>query len=327
MKKIFMVIIVLSLVFTMASPSFAENSHSKSVTVEKENFSFPIYSLETGEEVGVETHKVSTKTKLYSDFKEITMTTDIKNENYSTGEVENNKTKSTMLFKGDVLIEVDGEKVPEASENEIIAELTKEDLDAIKPFADKFNAGELSADEYLQEVKDLNLDSISTSEQEVDTLIKNTEVENNDMFNIMSSGGLSWVTYYYKSDRGGYWIKAKSMKGYFYGGLNAFMLDPKAATGTFVHKHTYLSSAQGGLLSSFMSRADSIRSARTEVTIEVAALMGALGLAVITVPTIIGTIAGTGAAAGIAARAYSVSSGAHTHIKRAREIATTIRSM
>lgn len=222
---------------------------------------------------------------------------------------------------------MDGEKVPEASENEIIAELTKEDLDAIKPFADKFNAGELSADEYLQEVKDLDLDSISTSEQEVDTLIKNTEVENNDMFNIMSSGGFSWVTYYYKSDRGGYWIKAKSMKGYFYGGLNAFMLDPKAATGTFVHKHTYLSSAQGGLLSSFMSRADSIRSARTEVTIEVAALMGALGLAVITVPTIIGTIAGTGAAAGIAARAYSVSSGAHTHIKRAREIATTIRSM
>lgn len=327
MKKIIMSLIILALVFSVASPGIAANNGSKTGTNEKETISFPIYSIETGEEVGVETHKISTRTKVFNGFKEVTVNTDIINEDFTTGKIEKSENKSTMLFKGEILLEVDGEKAPAEEQEEIIAEISQEELDAMKPFADKFNAGEISADEYLEEVKNLNLPSVADSEQEVDTIIANPQQSNNEMFSVMSTGGLSWVTYYYKSSRGGYWIKAKSMKNHFNGGLNAFMLDPKAATGTFVNKHTYLTSSQGGLLSSFMSRADSIRSARTELNIEVTALMGALGLAVITVPTIIGTIGTTGAAAAIAARMYSVSSGAHTHIKRAREIATSIKSI
>src|SRR5690554_4854536 len=107
MKKIIVLLIILALVFTAASPGFAANKNSKTITNERETVSFPIYSIETGEEVGVETHKISTKTKVFDGYKEVTMTTDIINENFATGKIEKSKDKSTMLFKGEVLLEVD----------------------------------------------------------------------------------------------------------------------------------------------------------------------------------------------------------------------------
>src|SRR5690606_17535792 len=143
--------IILALVFSVASPGIAANNGSKTGTNEKETISFPIYSIETGEEVGGETHKISTRTKVFNGFKEVTVNTDIINEDFTTGKIEKSENKSTMLFKGEILLEVDGEKAPAEEQEEIIAEISQEELDAMKPFADKFNAGEISADEYLEE--------------------------------------------------------------------------------------------------------------------------------------------------------------------------------
>ncbi|QUG43454.1 hypothetical protein KD050_09620 [Psychrobacillus sp. INOP01] len=91
-------------------------------------------------------------------------------------------------------------------------------------------------------------------------------------------------------------------------------------------KHNYLVSDQGGLVSSFINRADSIASARVEIAIEATALLAALGVAVLTVPTIVGAIGGGTAAAAVAARMYSLSTGGHNSIEKAYEINQSIRN-
>ncbi|WP_156135638.1 hypothetical protein [Geobacillus kaustophilus] len=75
-----------------------------------------------------------------------------------------------------------------------------------------------------------------------------------------------------------------------------------------------------------MTRADTISSARSTLLIEAAALMGALGVAVLTVSTIFGALTAAGSASVIAANMISVSNSAHADIQRAYELATVIKS-
>lgn len=120
-------------------------------------------------------------------------------------------------------------------------------------------------------------------------------------------------------------MKAGKMKGFLSGGLDAFLLDSTAVTSSsVVSKHSYLTSNDGGKVSSFMIRTDSVKSARNSLLIDAAALAGALGVGLLTVATIVGAITAAGAVEVLAIRMYNTSSSAHGNIQRAYEILGTI---
>jgi hypothetical protein len=188
--------------------------------------------------------------------------------------------------------------------------------------ADKFNKGELSYDEYIEGIRELNLELYNNSN------LQNELKQQEFGITATSYGGLSWITNYESSDRAGYWLRAGKMNGFFDSAFNSFMLDSSAVvSGSMISKHNRLSSDQGGLVSSFMIRADAIKTARTELLVDLAALSASLGYAVLTVPSVWGAIIAGGAAGGIAIRMWIVSSDAHDDIAKAYELVTNIKSI
>ncbi|MGG6431578.1 hypothetical protein ACPF7I_08030 [Anoxybacillus sp. D401a] len=278
----------------------------------------PVYSMENGEKVGQKSFETSVKIEnKTNDTEEVIVSTKIIAEDFQSGEVCEEYSTQTYTFKKNRLVRINNKNIE--LEDEFTFILSEEDFKKIKPIAQKFRQGILTYDKYIEEIEKLSLDINKHSNQQL--------FHEQNSITSTSSGGLSWVTYYYKSSRGGYWLRAAKMKGYWEGGLNAFMLDSSAVvSGTTISKHNYLQGSQGGLVSSFMTRADAISSARSTLLIEAAALMGALGVAVLTVSTIFGALTATGSAAVIAANMISVSNSAHADIQRAYELATVIKS-
>lgn len=310
MKKITSLVIALTLIFTSVSQIQAQEVISKNTKTSTQFFSSPINSIETGDEVGLKSYEVVTTQK----NDEVIINTKITTQNYATGEKDVKYDKSTITYKSDKIISINGEEI-NGIEQEKIASLSKNDQEKIQPLAEKLKLDIINYDEYVEEIRNLDLDMVK-------------DIDQNDLVSSMARGGLSWITHYSKNSNGKYTLKAGKMKGYTTGGLNSFMLDPKAAvSGSIITRTNTLTSNQGGLVSSFINKADSISSARAELAIEAAALMGLLGVAVLTVPTILGAITASGSAALVAARMYSVSSGAHTDIKNAYEYARAIKNI
>lgn len=316
MKKLCLLLIAVILGFTYTAPASAKGKESEKVI---QNYSYPIYSMETGEEVGMQEYEVVTEIHSFkNNIKELIMNTKITSTNYETGKSEVENKTQTMVFKKDQLISIDGKNVDVSDESFKIT-LSSSDQQKIRPIANQLKQGKLTYDEYVDKVGQLDLDLINDNKIEIFELTA--------PFQIAASGGLSWITYYYSSSRGGYFLKAGKMKGFLSGGLDAFMMDSSAVvSGSVITKHNYLQSDQGGLVSSFMSRADSISSARKSLLVDAAALAGALGVAVLTVTTIIGALTAAGAAGALAVRMYNTSDAAHGDIKRAYELVTQIRN-
>lgn len=315
MKKLCLLFIAIILGFAYTVPANAKGGVNNE---EVQNYSYPIYSMETGEEIGIKNFEVVTKTNyIKSNLKELKMNTKISTTNYETGETEVENKTQTMIFKKDQLVSIDGEKV-NTSEGSSKLTLSAKDQAKIKPYANQLKQGKLTYEEYVDKIGQLDLDIVNDNEIEILEL---------NAFTLASSGGLSWVTYYYSSSRGGYFLKAGKMKGFLSGGLDAFMMDSSAVvSGSVITKHNYLQSDQGGLVSSFMSRADSVSSARKSLLVDAAALMGALGIAVLTVATIVGALTAAGAAGALAVRMYNTSDAAHGDIQVAYNLVTQIRN-
>ncbi|WP_170005870.1 hypothetical protein [Bacillus fonticola] len=314
MKKIVYLLLILILSLAYVSPSYANAAQNSGAIEDK--FSYPIKSLETGEEIGVQTYEItSTIKELHDSVKEITLKITTTEEFFSTGEEKVKTDEKVLVFEDEKLISINGETIKTDSDQEVLS-LSESDQEKIKPYAEKLRQGDLDYTEYVEQLKGLDLD-----------IYQDNQPEDQPQFSIQSSGGLEWVTHYYSSYQGGYYLEAHEMEGYFTGTLHSFMLDSDAVVpDSGITKHNYLTSDQGGLVAQFMSRADSISSARTELSIEATALMGALGVGVLTIGTVIGALTAAGAAGAIAARMYSVSSSAHTDIERAYEIVQSIRN-
>ncbi|WP_226675711.1 hypothetical protein [Rossellomorea aquimaris] len=327
MKKIFMILLAITLFYGYTSPSFAEAKKKSNETVE--TVSYPVKSMETGEVVGEETHEITTTIINSKNGKTIVMNDKITNKNFKTNQDEVTNQKNTLVYdKKNNLVSINGENVDSTELEKELGfdkiELGKNDLNKLKPLAEKYNSGETDYEEYLNQVKELDLDIVKNNEVYQERLLKSEKAKENNQFQIAASGGLSWITYYYTSSRGGYNLKAGKMTG---SSLNYLMLDSSAVqSGSMRYKHNYLQGSQGGLVASFMQRADSISGARSELITEAAALTAALGVAVLTLATVIGAIGAAGSAGLIAARMYNVSSGAHTNIKRCYELIGTINS-
>lgn len=305
MKKILSIVVALIFSFSYIGTTYANANEGKKVL---DMFSHEIKSIETGDVVGLKTIEfISEKVTKDINITEIKIKSDITIEDYRNENEELETQESTLIYEDGILVSVDGREID--SNNDFEIRLSKMDQDNIKPLAEEFKKGNLSYDEYIEAVGNLNLNLYNSPQ-------------------LYSSGGLSWITYYYTSSRDGYWLAAGKMKGFFDAALNSFMLDPSAAKeGSIISKHNRLSSSQGGLVSSFMTRADSIESARNTLLIEAAALMGLLGVAVLTVATIWGAILAGGAAGAVALRMWNTSSAAHTDIERAYELCTTINTI
>lgn len=76
-----------------------------------------------------------------------------------------------------------------------------------------------------------------------------------------------------------------------------------------------------------MLRADNVGTARNTLLIDAAALMGALGVAVLTVSTIIGAVTAAGTVGVLATRMVNTSKGGHNDITRAYELIGLIQSV
>lgn len=320
MKKIIMIIV--SVLFFSSVSSVSANGQQlakEEVIVNTQTFKYPINSIETGEEVGMETIQNETiRTVNIHGVTETVLNTIITSKFYDSKDVEIDKNSITFTHKNGKLEYIDGIK-SELPADEVFS-LTPQELKLLKPLADKFNNGTISYDEYKDEIKKSEIIAKGSMEGINEQVLRP----------LGTSGGVPNITHYSKSSRGGYFLDSGKIKGYVAGGLESFGLDPRAAVAnSVITKHNYLVSDQGGLVSSFMNRADQIASARVEIAIEMTALLVSLGVAVITVPTIIATAAGIGAtvaAAAIAARMVSMSTGGHNNIEKAYEINQSIRN-
>lgn len=311
---------VLILVFSYTTINVGNVKAAPVTNTSEDYFSYPIYSQETGEEIGIKLLKTTTtEEKISEDEKLVTITSEIEST-YKDSTVENTpiETSTTkLLYKNNKLYSINGEVSSDFDSLDI--SLNQNDYKKIEPLAAQFNQGELSFDDYLSEVAKLELDIVKEHENQLQQLTNPTG------FSIL--GGLSYVTYYSKSSKGGYNLQAAQMYNKNQKGIAAIMLDYDAVKpNTMRYKHNYLNSHQGGLVSSFLIRADNVSSARTELLILGASLIGSLGVTVLTAATIAGAIVGTGTAAGIATRMMIVSNNGHNDIVKAYDLIKIINT-
>lgn len=293
--------LVCTLLLVTTSNVFASSVNPPVEESMGEIYTFPIKSIETGNNVGTITSDISISKELNGDILNLTISSNV-TDTYFNGEVDKNIDENVYTFNGEYLVEVNGKAV---SNNENIKYSVSDlELQTLQNWANDVKNGIITHEEYLEKIENSNIRATDTN-------------------SISLFGGLDWVTWYQKNNySGGYDIRAAQMEGYWNGGLNAFMLDPKAVkSGTMLYRHNYLTVIN---MSAFINKADAISSARSELNIEATALMGYLGVAVLTVTTIIGAAAAAGPAAITAARMISVSNAAHSDIGMAYEYLKTI---
>lgn len=138
---------------------------------------------------------------------------------------------------------------------------------------------------------------------DMDQEIKLSDYENN--YGIM--GGVSYLTSYTQENFPGYgWFAGYTMKAYPYvsgGGttLSGIFMDPGTGGGTQITKYNWLNHSQySSEVRIFMLYADQVATARNNISINVPILLTQLGVAAITVGTLLGLI-GSAVAAGITA--------------------------
>lgn len=297
-------VVLVVMVLILASVPFSKQKVSAESPPNKDSYSTesPIVSIETGETIGTKTINTSIeKSELASGEENIVISSEIVNT-YLDGKVEIDHTEDFVTMKNGEAIEFNGDVIS-SKPNDTKYTLSPKDLEKIKPLAAKFNSGEFSYEEYIDAIKKEGI--ITTGNGGISLL-----------------GGLSYVTWYQKNSYdGGYDLRGAQMNGIWKSSLNALMLDSKAVkSGTMKYKHNFTSGSQGGLVSSFMSRADNVSSARSTLLLDAAALAGALGVAALTVATILGAVTAIGAAGVLAARMVSTSQSAHNDIDKAYDL-------
>ncbi|QUG43453.1 hypothetical protein KD050_09615 [Psychrobacillus sp. INOP01] len=110
MKKIIMIIVSV-LFFTSVSSVSAQQLSKGEVTTDTQTFDYPINSVETGEEVGLETIQNETiKTVKDNGITEIVLNTINTTKFYDSKEVETEKNTTTFTYKNGVLEYIDGVK-------------------------------------------------------------------------------------------------------------------------------------------------------------------------------------------------------------------------
>lgn len=218
------------------------------------------------------------------------------------GEIETKIEKSKLILKDNSII-FNGNELKLGDELDNIGfEIPQSDLDKTKPLADKLNAGEISYEEYRESVLNMDLESL-----------KDYNTNNISTFALPTDGGLNYVTYYYASARGGYFMKAAEMKKDL--SINSIMLDIEAVKpNTWITKHNYTNSTTGGEVRTFMGYANELVVKRGFIIAEMVLLGSSLGVAVITAPTFIGLLSGGSAASASAIAIMATSTSAHSDI-------------